>query len=216
MSLKDVMNIPILILLAGGKSTRMGSPKGLLDYRGTPWVLEQITRYKHIENPKVYIGLGYDYEQYLSVIPWFKDAIENPYSYNGVAVRLIINYQPQLGSFSTLQTILREVDVHSTVIVQPIDVPLPNEQSLTTIINENNTIVIPTCNSKNGHPVKIKPEFWKPFLKINLSSNDARLDTQIKQYNSLSISYVNVIDNSVYQNINTKEKWYSYLEIIKK
>ncbi len=209
------MDSPILVLLSGGKSTRMGSSKGLLDFHGKPWILEQIARYKHIENPKVYIGLGYDYEQYLNVIPWFKDAIENSYNYNGVEVRLIINYQPQLGSFSTLQTVLKKVNINSAVVVLPIDVPLPNEQSLIAIINKNNAIVIPKCSGKNGHPVKLKPEFWKPLLALNLSRNDARLDTQIKQFNSLSVSYVNVVDNSVYQNINTQEKWNSYLISIK-
>jgi molybdopterin-guanine dinucleotide biosynthesis protein A len=61
----------VLILLAGGKSTRMGSPKGLLDYKGKQWILEQISRYKYVLNPKVYIGLGHDYENYFSAISWF-------------------------------------------------------------------------------------------------------------------------------------------------
>ncbi len=209
------MDSPILVLLSGGKSTRMGSSKGLLGFHGKPWILEQIARYKNIENPKVYIGLGYDYEQYLNVIPWFKDAIENSYNYNGVEVRLIINYQPQLGSFSTLQTVLKKVNINSAVVVLPIDVPLLNKQSLTSIVNENNTIVIPTRDAKNGHPVKLNSEFWNTLLTIDPSSKDARLDTQIKQLDSFSIAFVNVIDNSVYQNINTQEKWNSYLISIK-
>jgi len=201
------MDIPVLILLAGGKSTRMGSPKGLLDYHGVPWILEQITRYKHIKNPRVYIGLGYDFQKYFDVVPWFKNATNNPYNYNGVEVRVVINDNPEYGAFSTLQAVLRKVEEHTVVIVQPIDVPLPNEQSLTAIINANNSIAIPTCNTKNGHPVKLKPEFWNSLLTVNLLSNDARLDTQIKQFSKLSITYVDVLDNAVYQNINTKEKW---------
>ncbi len=208
------MNSPVLILLAGGRSTRMGSPKGLLDYHGTPWILEQITRYKFIKNPTIYIGLGYDYKQYLNAIPWFKDAIGNSYTYDGVEVSVIINDQPQLGSFSTLQTVLREIDEHSAIIVQPIDVPLLNEQGLTSIINENNAIVIPTCDHKNGHPVKLKPEFWKALLSIEVSSKYARLDTQIKQFDKLSVTYVKVFDDSVYQNINTKKKWNIHIKNI--
>ncbi|MCF6348907.1 MAG: NTP transferase domain-containing protein [Flavobacteriaceae bacterium] len=205
------MDSPILILLAGGKSSRMGSPKGLLDFHGTLWILAQIASYKHIENPKVYIGLGYDYEQYLETIPWFKDAIENSYNYNGVEVKVVINDQPQLGSFSTLQAVMRNINVGYIIIVQPIDVPLPNEQSLTAIINENNTIVIPKYNGKNGHPVKLKPEFWKPLLTLDSFSSEARLDKQIKLFNTSSVTYLKVNDKSVYQNINTKEKWNYYL-----
>ena len=62
----------VLIILAGGRSSRMGSPKGLLDYHGTPWILEQISRFNCVQNAKVYIGLGYDYEKYVDVIPWLK------------------------------------------------------------------------------------------------------------------------------------------------
>ena len=35
-----------LILLAGGKSSRMGTPKGLVDYQGQPWLLEQLGRFR--------------------------------------------------------------------------------------------------------------------------------------------------------------------------
>ena len=205
------MDIPVLILLAGGKSARMGSPKGLLDYHGTPWVLEQISRYKLFKNPRVYIGLGYDLQKYFDVIPWFKEAIDDTYNYNGVEVRVIINNMPEFGAFSTLQKVLKKVEKHTEAIVQPIDVPLPNEQSLTSIINENNTIIIPKCNGKNGHPVKLKPKFWSELLSIDISSKKARLDVQIKQINNSSITYLKVSDNAVYQNINTKIKWHSYL-----
>ena len=44
---------PVLILLAGGKSARMGFPKGLLDYHGTFWILEQISRYKYVDRKSV-------------------------------------------------------------------------------------------------------------------------------------------------------------------
>ncbi len=204
------MDSPILILLAGGKSTRMGFPKGLLNYHGTLWIVEQITRYKHIDNAKVFIGLGYDFQKYLDTIPWFKKALNNAYDHNGVEVRVVINNQPQLGSFSTLQTVLKNIDTQVMVLVQPIDVPLVNKDSLITIIRENNAIVIPNCTTKNGHPVKLKPEFWNTLLAVDTSSENARLDIQIKQINTSSIAYVNINDSSVYQNINTKEKWNNY------
>ncbi len=203
---------PILILLAGGKSSRMGTPKGLLNYRGKPWILEQISRFKDIINPKVYIGLGYNYKLYFESIPWFKKAIDKTHNYNGVEVRVIINHQPQFGAFSTLQTVLRNIEKEVTVIVQPIDVPLFNKDSLRSFIDINKPIVIPVCEDKKGHPVKLKPEFWTTLLSIDLSSKKARLDIQIKQYNTSSIAYHKVTDNSVYHNINTKEDWNNYVK----
>lgn len=204
-------NSPVLILLAGGKSNRMGSPKGLLDYHGVPWILEQIIRFKCFQNPKVYIGLGYDYEKYVEAIPWFNNAIDKSYKYKGAEVNVVINYNPQLGPFSTLQKVLSNIDPKETVIVQPVDVPLLNKQNLSAIINENNIIVIPVCNDRKGHPVKLKFDFWATLLAIDLSSDKARLDTQIKEYNTSSITYLKVSDNTVYQNINTQADWKYYL-----
>ena len=203
---------PVLILLAGGKSTRMGSPKGLLDYRGKLWILEQISRYKYVQNPSVYIGLGYDSKHYFSAIPWFKEAINDLYLYDGVELKVIINHQPEFGAFSTLQIVLDKVATNATVLVQPIDVPLVNVQSLVSIINENNIIVIPECDSINGHPVKLKPEFWNTLLSIDISTKEARLDAQIKNNNTSSITFINVTDSSVYQNINTINDWNNYLK----
>lgn len=203
---------PILILLAGGKSSRMGTPKGLLDYHGKPWVLEQISRFKDVNSPKVYIGLGYNYELYFVSIPWFKKAINKTHNYNGVEVRVIINHQPQFGAFSTLQTVLRNIEKEVTAIVQPIDVPLFNKDSLRSFIDINKPIVIPVCQDKKGHPVKLKPEFWRTLLSVDRSSNNARLDIQIKEYNTSSIAYHKVTDKSVYQNINTLNKWNNYVK----
>lgn len=202
---------PVLILLAGGKSGRMGSPKGLLDYHGTLWILEQISRYKYVRNPNVFIGLGYDSEYYFRAIPWFTEALDDFYLYDGVEVRIVINHQPEYGAFSTLQIVLDKVDTNATILVQPIDVPLVNIQNLDSIIKEINTIVIPECDSKNGHPVKLKPEFWNTLLSIDISSKEARLDIQIKGRDISIITYVRVTDNSVYQNINTINNWNNYL-----
>lgn len=202
---------PILILLTGGKSTRMGSSKGLLNYHGILWVLEQISRYKLVRKPKVYIGLGFDNKLYFEAIPWLTEALDDFYLYDGVEVKVVINKQPKFGAFSTLQTVLKKIEINTTILLQPIDVPLADDQSLAKIINENNNIVIPNCDSKNGHPVKLKPEFWNTLLSIDKSSKGARLDLQIKLTNTSSVTYVQVTDASVYQNINTKVDWNIYL-----
>lgn len=205
---------PVLILLAGGKSSRMGTPKGLLDYAGKPWILEQISRFKYVRNPKVYIGLGYDHEQYFSSIPWFKKALDEIYNFNGIEVKVVINYNPENGPFSTLQTVLKIIESSTDILVQPIDVPLFNGENLISLINETNSIVIPICEGHKGHPVKLRPDFWSTLLHIELSSDKARLDHQIRTYNSSSITYLNVTDNSINQNINTLKNWNKYIDLI--
>jgi len=54
-------------------------------------------------------------------------------------VKIVINTQAQLGAFSTLQAVLKCIDKKLSVLVQPVDVPMPNNQSLGSIINENNS-----------------------------------------------------------------------------
>ncbi len=210
------MNIPVLILLAGGKSSRMGTPKGLLDYHGIPWIVAQIFRYKNIENPKVFIGLGYDYKQYFDAIPQLKQASNHSFLWNGVTIRTVINKHPENGAFSTLQVVLKEIDKEATVLVLPTDVPLLKNKGLHAILNANNTIVIPVCDGKNGHPVKLKPEFWRTLTTIDIKAKEARLDRQIKKQEPSSVSFLNVMENSVYQNINTMNDWNNYLLITKR
>ncbi len=207
-----MVKTPILVLLAGGKSDRMGFPKGLLDYYGRFWILEQISRFNDVFEPTVFIGLGFDYEVYLEHIPWLKKALDNPYVFNGVEVRVVINKKPELGVFSTLQTVLQEIDTDTSILVQPIDVPLLNSRELKKLLILENDIVLPSYKSKNGHPVKLSSEFWMPLLEIDSMDEKARLDVQIKQDTKGLVSYCEVLDHAVIENLNNEGAWKSYLE----
>ncbi|MBA4392008.1 MAG: hypothetical protein C0407_00480, partial [Desulfobacca sp.] len=67
-------NFP-LILLAGGKSSRMGTPKGLLDYQGNLWLFEQLSRFQAASGKRVVIVLGFHHDQYFEKIPWLRAAL---------------------------------------------------------------------------------------------------------------------------------------------
>ena len=54
------------VLLAGGKSERMGVAKGLLKYQQTYWILEQLHRISKTNIKDVYIGLGFNFEHYFN------------------------------------------------------------------------------------------------------------------------------------------------------
>ena len=75
-----------------------------------------------------------------------------------------------------------------------------------------NLIVIPKCNDKNGHPVKLAPQIWNELLKIDINSEEARLDCQIKKVSNTRIAYLSVLDSSVIKNLNTLFLWDSYLK----
>lgn len=92
-----------LILLAGGKSSRMGTPKGLLDYRGTLWLLEQLGRYKAASGKRVVVVLGFYREQYFEKIPWLRTAEQGPTHQLGLEISVVVNPNPEQGQFSSLK-----------------------------------------------------------------------------------------------------------------
>lgn len=196
-----------LIILAGGRSSRMRQPKGLLKYHQEFWILAQIDRF--IGN-EIFIGLGYDKEHYFEAIPWFKQAINQPVTYKEKFIRVVVNTTPKFGLFSNLQSVLKNIVTRQQVLVLPIDVPLLNAKEQQKLIEKKPQIVIPKYNDTNGHPIKLAPEFWESLLTVNLSNKDARLDYQIKKKPSI-ISFVETTDESCIHNLNTPKDWQAFI-----
>ena len=204
-------NETVFVLLAGGKSDRMGVDKGLLKYKHTFWILVQLNRISKTSIKTVYIGLGYNNEHYFEAIPWLKDAITDFVDYQGLKIKTIVNPTPELGSFSTLQTVLKNINSSCDVLLSPIDVPLLNPEELNKIIAAKNNIVMPNFEGKNGHPIKTDVNFWKKLVSLNISEENSRLDLQIKKLNPEEITMIKVSDASAVKNLNTKATWISYL-----
>ncbi|RXP46605.1 hypothetical protein EC396_13870 [Lutibacter sp. HS1-25] len=206
-------NKTVFVLLAGGKSQRMEFPKGLLAYDKTYWILEQLNRISKTTIKEVFIGLGYDYKMYFEAIPWFEKAQFEALNFQGLKVKIIINKNPEMGSFSTLQTVLKKIETSKNVLLNPIDIPLLNSAALEQLISTDNQIVFPNYEGKNGHPIKIKSSFWNTLLDIDISDKDARLDFQLKKVNPAKISIVEVLDRAILYNLNTKTDWELYLKL---
>ncbi len=204
-------NETAFVLLAGGKSERMGVAKGLLKYKHTFWILEQLNRISKTSIKTVYIGLGFNSQHYFDAIPWLKDSLSNNVDYQELKIKTIVNPTPELGSFSTLQTVLKNINSACDVLVNPVDVPLLNSDELNKIISEINNIVIPNFEGKNGHPIKIGAGFWQKLVSLNVSEENSRLDLQLKKATPEEISILKVKDASIIKNLNTKTTWISYL-----
>ncbi len=201
----------VFILLAGGKSERMGVAKGLLKYNQTYWILEQLNRISKTLVSEVYIGLGYNYQHYFNAIPWFENALEICINFQGLKMKVILNKNPEMGPFSTLQAVLKEIDSSKNVILNHIDIPILNADELNKIISTKNEIAIPTFEGKNGHPIKMESNFWRSLLTISTSEKEARLDIQIKKNSPTKISKIEIFDRAILKNLNTKKDWISFL-----
>ena len=204
-------NNTVFVLLAGGKSERMGIAKGLLKYKQIFWILEQLNRISESNISEVFIGLGYNYLHYFNAIPWFEEALTEHIDFQSLRVKIVINKTPELGSFSTLQTVLKKVDSSKSIIFNHIDTPILNSKELNTIALTRNDIVIPKFEDKKGHPIKMSAVFWENLLSVNSSDKNARLDVQIKKINPAKISIIEVFDRAILYNINTKKDWVSFL-----
>ena len=205
-------NKPIFVLLVGGKSERMGLPKGILLYQETFWILEQLNRISNSNLTTVFIGLGFHFEKYFEKIPWLKEAQADFVVYKNLKIRVVVNAFPERGSFSTLQCVLFQIPKPHSVLIHPIDVPILKATELQKIIETQNNIVLPSYQGKNGHPIMVSPLFWNPLLDLNVNDEDARLDFQIKNSKPSERSSITVKDFSVILNLNTPKEWMDFVK----
>jgi CTP:molybdopterin cytidylyltransferase MocA len=205
-------NKPLFVLLAGGKSERMGVDKGLLKFNDTFWILEQLKRISASDIDTVFIGLGYNYSNYFKAIPIFEKAINENKHIENLNIRVIINPNPQYGAFSTLQKVLQALNNEQDVLIHPIDVPILNSIELKKLCAVKTKVVIPNFNGKNGHPVKIEYNLWRLFLNLDLKANTSRLDFLIKNLPQNNITTVAISDKNAVLNLNNRSNWKTFLK----
>lgn len=205
-------NKPVFVLLVGGKSERMGLPKGILVYQETFWILEQLNRISNSNVTTVFIGLGFHFEKYFEKISWLKEAQADFVAYKNLKIRVIINALPERGSFSTLQSVLFQIPKNTSVLIHPIDVPILKASDLQKIIDTQNTIILPNYQGKNGHPIMLSPSFWNPLLDLKVNDKGARLDFQIKNTKPSERSSIPVEDGCIILNLNTPKEWMDFVK----
>jgi len=133
------------IILAAGASSRMGTPKALLDYRGETFVGRLVRVLQTRCNP-VIVVLGYHADAIRPKIP--------------AAVQIVVNPDPSRGQLSSLQTALAAFPAAASGFAFiPVDSPAVSEETVAMLadafeVRESSTLfVIPRQNGKRGHPV---------------------------------------------------------------
>jgi CTP:molybdopterin cytidylyltransferase MocA len=206
-----------LILLAGGQSSRMGTPKGLVDYQGQPWLLEQLSRFEAASGKEAVIVLGFHQEQYFERIPWLRGARDEASVQSGLAVSVVVNKTPEFGQFSSLQRAIPFIleKGWSGAFVLPVDVPGPQREVYSRLgagFNNELDVVIPQYRSKGGHPVLLSRRFLGRLISLPVADNEARLDKQIRALSPEQVAKVRVRDPQVCLNINTLEEFRAFAD----
>jgi molybdenum cofactor cytidylyltransferase len=146
------------IILAAGASSRMGSPKALLDYRGETFVGRLTRIYSEICEP-VIVVLGYHADSVRLAIAASATVVTNP--------------APERGQLTSLQTGLAEVpSAAEGFLFTPVDSPGVQQatvQMLASAFRRRDPatlFVIPRYQGKRGHPVFAAPAIAREILAL--------------------------------------------------
>jgi molybdenum cofactor cytidylyltransferase len=183
------------IILAAGESSRMGSPKALLEFRGETFLDRLIHCFEEHCSP-VIVVLGHQPDV-------IRAGIRSP----GKA-KFVLNAEYQLGQFSSLQCGLRAVPADSEgVIFTPVDHPNIESATVSHLIASGALIAIPRYLEQHGHPVLFSHALLPEFLALE-PSNQAR--TVLHRHPS-DIRYVDVPDAGILDDIDDPNAYHRLL-----
>jgi molybdenum cofactor cytidylyltransferase len=155
------------IILAAGASSRMGSPKALLEYRGETFV-NRLVRLFSSACDRVIVVLGYHADAIREHI-----ILENIGLENIGGATIVVNPDPERGQLSSLQTGLRAVaEDAEAVLFTPVDSPTVEASTIARVVaafgsrDEQTLLVIPRFHGKRGHPVCAAREVIAEFLAL--------------------------------------------------
>lgn len=202
-----------VILLAAGKSSRLGTPKGLWQFQEAPWLIHQLKALRDAGISKVVLVLGFQAEEYFESIDDLREAVDKEIDWNGMKLEVVINPAPEYGPFSSLMSgIHHRKNPSSDVFVLPIDVPCASVDIWDLLENAGRKdprilVSVPMFNDKGGHPVWMRKPFVERLGLLSMEDQDARLDVQIHHLPDTEVARVPVYDRLTTFNLNTPEDW---------
>ena len=150
------------VILSGGTSSRMGSPKALLPYQGRPFLehLLDVTAHRQIGVRRVVLGAHA--EPIAKVIDLKADEI-------------VINHEWEKGQLSSIQAALHSLPQGTDgMLLCLIDHPLISAALVQDLIEEfyktRSPIVLPVYEGRRGHPVIFAASLYDELLRAPLET----------------------------------------------
>lgn len=182
------------IILAAGASSRMGTPKALLDYRGETF-LDRLIRVLGTLCDPVIVALGYHAEEIRAGVR--------------ERARFVVNPDPSRGQLSSLQTALAEVPMNAEgFLFLPVDCPAAEPETVRLIIeafesDEQPLLVIPRHDGRRGHPVCARRELIAEFLALPVEGQAKEV---VRRYADRT-HYLDILDAGVLSDIDDPEAY---------
>lgn len=186
------------VVLAAGRSARMGSPKALLDFLGLPFVVRIMEALEALEVKTRVVVLGPDAPRIQPVLA-------------GHDCMIVENPEPETGPIASLRGALRALQpVQPTaVLVWPVDLPHVRVTTIERLLEAHRrtqgSIVLPLVEERRGHPVIWGSALFEELLQSSAASREGA--RAILHSHARDIVTVPVDDPAVIDQVNTPDDY---------
>ena len=184
------------LILAAGKSERMGRPKALLTFQRSCFLTHIFTEATHSELTGVTVVLGHQSDAILKALP-------------EIAPHTLLNRDYEFGQLSSLQCGLKHLRSAQPdgVMVFLIDHPMVHRTLVNQLIEgfsrNSSSIVIPSFEYRRGHPMIFGAELFNELLAAPL---DQGAITVVRKH-AHDILHLEVDEPGVLVDIDTPEAY---------
>ncbi len=189
-----------VVILSGGNSSRMNSPKAFLSIKGSTLIETICNAYLNAGIKKPIIVFNCHLFQYK-----LEELIQSIFN----KVKIIKNSFPEKGRTFSIQLGLMELDTNSDCFIQNIDNPEVNKELIKQMLSviEDDGFVVPVKNGRRGHPILLGKNIVN-HLK-NKKLDNWILRDELKSFKKIEIE---AGETNVLLNLNTPLDWENYLE----
>ena len=188
------------IILAAGKSRRMGTDKALIKINGTPNIVRIIDK-MHDFSEEIVVVVSHNYKEIKNILSDCKK------------INIVINKKAYLGMFSSVKTAVKTVGKADFVFFQPVDsffIPKEVYDFLMKNLNDNYDFIKPYIETKQGikggHPIVITSKGLKKISVADIEDNLKNIMRKSK------VKFVRTEYDEILLNINTPEELEKYLK----
>lgn len=183
------------ILLAAGKSTRMGSLKGLLPWHGTTLFEHQLKALERASLDEIIVVLGFQAELFNRIA-------------KNYPIKIVYNQHFLSGKCSSILCGLQAIEkVSLPILITAVDQPTNPEiinRLAESLQNSNAQIAVPVYKEKRGHPVLFSERMLSELLSITEETQGLRGIFQKYKHNVLEVP---VNNSGILLNLNTYEDY---------